>query len=190
MARTPRHHQIEKSVIFHVVNRGILKQTIFHDHGDLSTFVACVSRYVARAGACVYHWCLIPNHYHMVIELPWPAGLSRMVGGWQHVYAVRYHRKYQTAGRLFQGRFKSQAIEKERYLLACGRYVEQNPVRAGLCAHAWHWPWSSAGFYAEGKRDALTVLDPLWQDIRKDRTGSGFWTRRWRKRGSLGAAGT
>jgi len=113
-----------------------------------------------------------------------------MVGGWQHVYAVRYHRKYQTAGRLFQGRFKSQAIEKERYLLACGRYVEQNPVRAGLCAHAWHWPWSSAGFYAEGKRDALTVLDPLWQDIRKDRTGSGFWTRRWRKRGSLGAAGT
>jgi hypothetical protein len=71
--------------------------------------------------------------------------------------------KGDTFGRLFQSRFKSQAIEKQLYLLACGRYVEQNPVRAGLCERAWDWVWSSAKFYVEGKSDPLTTLDPLWE---------------------------
>ena len=104
------------------------------------------------------------NHYHILLELPDPTQLSKIVGNWQHVYAVRYHQRYDTAGRFFQSRFKSQAIEKEAYLLACGRYIEQNPVRADLCFHAWDWPWSSARFYVKNESDPLTVCDPLWQD--------------------------
>ncbi len=163
MARKPRRYQIERSLVFHIINRGILKQAIFHDEEDFSAFVESVYRYVSRAGASVYHWCLMNNHYHIVMELPDPTELSKVVGGWQHVYAVRYHRRYQTAGKLFQSRFKSQAIEKGPYLMACGRYVEQNPVRAGLCERAWDWIWSSAKFYVEGKPDLLTTLDPLWE---------------------------
>jgi len=107
MARKPRRYLIERSLVFHIINRGILKQTIFHDEEDFSVFVDSVYRYVNRAGASVYHWCLMSNHYHIVMELPDPAELSKIVGGWQHVYAVRYHRRYQTAGKLFQSRFKS-----------------------------------------------------------------------------------
>ena len=173
MARKARQYQTESSLIFHIVNRGVLKQTIFHDDTDFATFVESVYRYVSYSGVSVYHWCLIPNHYHIVMELPEPTGLSKIVGGWQQVYAVKYHRRHNTAGRLFQSRFKSQAIEKVRYLLACGRYVEQNPVRAGLCEHPWQWPWSSAKFYVEGRRDPLAVHDPLW------RTSTGEAYKEW-----------
>ncbi len=162
--RLPRRYQIEKSLIFHVINRGIMKQTIFKDAEDYVAFIKTVMRYSTEASASIYHWCLMPNHYHILIELSNPSTLSKMVGGWQHVYAVRYHHRHNTAGRFFQGRFKSQAIEKERYLLACGRYVELNPVRAGLCQFPWEWPWSSATFYVEGRRDLLTTYDPLWKD--------------------------
>ena len=80
------------------------------------------------------------------------------------MYAVRYHKRYGTAGRVFQGRFKSQAIEKDEYLLACGRYVEVNPVRAEICTYPWEWRWSSARFYVNGKRDRITTQDPLWMN--------------------------
>jgi putative transposase len=164
MPRLPRRYQIEKSLIFHVLNRGIIKQTIFNDADGYVSFIKTVKHYIKEAAASIYHWCLMPNHYHILIELSDPSTLSKIVGGWQQVYAVRYHHRHNTAGRLFQGRFKSQAIEKERYLLSCGRYVELNPVRAGLCQFPWEWPWSSAKFYVEGKRDLLTTYDPCWKD--------------------------
>ncbi|MBN1520951.1 MAG: transposase [Candidatus Aureabacteria bacterium] len=122
-----------------------------------------IQKYSSKYNARFYHWCLMSNHYHLVTELKNPEDLTKITGGIQQVYAYRYHKKYGTAGKLFQGRFKSQAIEKENYLLICGRYVENNPVRAGLCQNAWDWPWSSAGFYIDGKNDTITLKDPLWK---------------------------
>lgn len=164
MPRNPRRYQLQRSLIFHVINRGILKQPIYHEESDFFLFLETLKRYIDREKAFIYHWCLMPNHYHIVMELLDPLVLSKIVGGWQQVYAVKYHRRYQTAGRLFQNRFKSQAIEKESYLLACGRYVERNPVRAGLCEKPWEWPWSSAKFYVEGKDDLITTPDPMWKE--------------------------
>ncbi len=165
MPRISRENQIWKSFTFHIINRGVLKQTIFHDERDYLAFLAAVSRYARKAGAKVYHWCLMDNHYHLLLELPNPLDVSKMVGCWQQVYAVNYHRRYRTAGQFFQSRFKSQAIEKESYLVSCGRYIEQNPVRAGFCQRAWEWPWSSAGFYAMGTADLLTSRNPQWEGI-------------------------
>ena len=165
MPRKSRNYQTEKSLVFHIINRGVLKQTIFHDDMDYTTYIKSVSRYITEAGASVYHWCLMNNHYHVLLELPDSRQLSKVVGGWQQVYAVSYHHRHNTAGRFFQSRFKSQAIEKEKYLLACGRYIEQNPVRAGLCDYAWEWPWSSARFYVERETDPLVTCKSLWVDI-------------------------
>ena len=169
MPRTPRSFQTTRALIFHVVNRGILRQTIFHDGRDFQAFLHCLRRYAQPPQAKVYHWCLMPNHYHVVVELTEAARLSTLVAGWQQVYAAGYHHRHETAGRLFQGRFKSQAIDRDQYLLACGRYVERNPVRAGLCAEAWLWPWSSARFYVDQHDDALTACDPLWDREQADR---------------------
>ena len=159
----PRQQQAQKSLVFHVINRGILKQDIFHGNEDFSAFGRAVKRYTQEWEVTVYHWCFMTNHYHMVMEIPNPQGLSKIVGGWQQVYTRGYHKRHGTAGRLFQGRFKSQAIEKDSYLLACGRYVEQNPVRAGICLKPWGWAWSSARYYVDGQEDPLTSMDPLWK---------------------------
>lgn len=163
MARKPRSFQTQQSLVFHVLNRGILKQPIFHNEEDYADFLKVLKRYLDGRAAIVYHWCLMPNHYHIVTELPSPATLSKLIGGVQQVYAARYHFRHNTAGRLFQNRFKSQAIEKDTYLLACGRYIERNPARAGLVDKPWDWPWSSAAFYAEGTVDTITTPDPIWK---------------------------
>ena len=164
MPRQPRKYQVQKSLVFHIINRGVLKQTIFHDEQDHQQFIALVSRYATKGDAKIYHWCLLHNHYHILLEMPDPLYLSKIVGGWQQVYAVKYHNRHQTAGRLFQSRFKCQAVDKELYLMACGRYIEQNPVRARLCEHAWEWPWSSAGFYVNRTVDPLTSSNPQWEE--------------------------
>lgn len=164
MPRKARQYQTEKSFIFHIINRGILRQDIFHDAQDNSYFLKTLSRYKQTHAFSIYHWCLIPNHYHLVAEFSQPNIISKIIGACQQIYVLYYHRKYRTAGKLFQNRFKSQAIEKAQYLFACGRYVELNPVRAKLAKNAWDWQWSSAKFYVNGEADDLTTVDPEWKD--------------------------
>jgi REP element-mobilizing transposase RayT len=164
MARKAWKYQIEKSTIYHVINRGIFRQVIFEDDEDYSEFLEIVKRYIEKEGVSVYHWCLMSNHYHLVLEMSNPKRLSKLIGAIQQVYAMKYHRKYKTAGRMFQNRFKSQAIEGETYLLACGRYVEQNPVRAKIKRYPWTWEWSSCKSYIKEKKDELTTKNPLWKD--------------------------
>jgi REP element-mobilizing transposase RayT len=141
-----------------------LRQVLFHDDADADYFIEILKRYKQKLNFLVYHWCLMPNHYHLLIEISQPPLISKIVGACQQIYVSYYHRKYNTAGKLFQNRFKSQAIEGERYLIACGRYIELNPVRAKLVKSAWDWKWSSARFYVKGEADSLTSVDPEWKD--------------------------
>jgi putative transposase len=89
------------------------------------------------------------------------AGLSR-------AYTHYYHRKYHTAGFLWQGRFKLQPIQKEQYLITCGRYIERNPVKAGMVEFAESYPYSSAQFYCLGKADGITQESPLFVSFGKE----------------------
>ena len=166
--RIARRYQIKQSLVFHVLNRGVIKQTIFHIEEDYRAFLSIIKRYMKKLDAAIYHYCLMPNHFHLVMEFLDPSLLSKLIGGIQQVYAMRYHRCYDTAGRLFQNRFKSQAIHKETYMLRCGRYVEMNPVRAHLCENAWDWPWSSAKYYVLGQDDGITTRDPLLSKMSSD----------------------
>lgn len=162
MPRRPRKDQLGYSLIYHIVNRGVLRQTIFHDEKDSQRFIQIIKDYRAKEGFKVYHWCLMGNHYHLVLEVTQPERISKIIGAIQQVYANYYHRRYRTAGHLFGNRFKSQVIDKESYLSACGRYVERNPVRAKLVRKAWKWPTSSAIYYALDKPDELTDRNPYW----------------------------
>jgi len=83
------------------------------------------------------------------------AGLARS-------YVYYYHKEHNSAGHLWQGRFKSQPVQKELYLLSCGRYIERNPVKAGLVVQPENYSYSSAKFYIEGKDDGITTEDPLF----------------------------
>lgn len=149
---------MSSSLTYHVINRGVIGQDIFHAQEDADFFITIVKKYSKIRSFNVYHWCLMHNHYHLVLGLKNSAGLSKIIGAIQQIYASYHHRVYKTQGRLFQSRFKSQAIETAAYLLACGRYVERNPVRAGLVSAAWQWPWSSARFYVYKKEDGITTI--------------------------------
>ncbi len=100
----------------------------------------------------------MPNHYHLLIRLTFPM-LRPFAAVIQQSYAQYHHRRHGTCGVLWQGRHQTRAVEEDLCLTRCGRYIERNPVRAGLAEFAWDWPHSSAGFYVLGRADELTDLD-------------------------------
>jgi putative transposase len=163
MPRTPRHHLWTDAACYHVLNRGHARETIFHDDQDRSHFLHLLGRYRSRFDLRIYHYCLMSNHFHLLVQLAQPRRLSRMVAGLLVAYWHHYRRRYGLVGHLFQGRFKSPAVEAERYLLSCGRYIERNPVEAGIVSQAWDYPWSSCRAYAGATADPLLARNS-WYD--------------------------
>ncbi|MEI8349622.1 MAG: transposase [Candidatus Omnitrophota bacterium] len=160
-----RTHQLKRSLLYHIFNRGNAKNDIFHKIEDYQYFIGLLSSYSAKHKFLIYHWVLMPNHYHIVLEIEEPTKISSVMAGIARAYVHYHHKKYESAGYLWQGRFKSQPIQKETYLAACGRYVERNPVQANLTIRAWEYPYSSAAYYVLGKDDGLTVESPLFNSF-------------------------
>jgi putative transposase len=128
---------------FHAINRGNRGSRIFHDEADYRAFVQLIGRACERLPIRVIAWCLMPNHFHLVA---WPRAdgeLSRWMHWLLSSHVRRYHRRYGTYGRIWQGRFKAFPIQQDQHLLTVLRYVERNPLRAGLVSRAEDWPWSS-----------------------------------------------
>ena len=110
-------------MIYHIINRGNRRDDIFHMPKDYDYFMGLLADYSDRFEAWVYHWVIMPNHYHILLEIKDPEKLSKMLAGLARSYVYHYQRNYNIGGHIWQGRFKSQPIEKEKYLLACGRYI-------------------------------------------------------------------
>ncbi len=134
MPSSARKHQLTNSLLYHVFNRGNARSEIFHHKNDYLHFIKILSRYSQEYTLRIYHWVLMPNHYHLLLELDEPKKLSSIMAGVARSYVHYHHKTYKSSGHLWQDRFKSQPVEKERYLLACGRYIERNPVKAGMGA--------------------------------------------------------
>jgi REP element-mobilizing transposase RayT len=116
---------------------------VFRDRDDYRTFLALLGATVARHGWDVYAFCLMGNHYHLVLEST-RADLSEGVQWLNGVYAQEFNQRHDRWGHLFGSRFASWAIGSEDHLSAACRYVVANPVRAGLCARPDEWPWSGS----------------------------------------------
>jgi len=160
-----RKHQLQGNLIYHVFNRANRKSNIFHGKDDFMRFTSILKKYASSFNLQIFHWAIMPNHYHILIELPIPEILSSIMSGIQRSYTHYYHKTYKTCGYLWQGRFKEQAIQKDRYLLACGRYIERNPVVAGIVEYAEEYFYSSARFYALSIKDRLTSQNPLYSNF-------------------------
>jgi len=140
---------------FHVLDRGNNRQIIFHDDEDFVYFLKLLKRYKKELKFKLYHFCLMPNHIHFVIEPTIDGSLPKIMMRLTLAYSSFFNKKYRGVGHVWQGRYKSSLIDKEDYFIWCGLYVELNPVRAGLAARPEHWRWSSYNFYAFGKTDPL-----------------------------------
>ena len=165
MPSLARIYQLTQSLLYHIYSRGNAKKEIFHCEEDYKHFIRILIAYSSQKNLKIYHWVIMPNHYHLIMEFDNPKEISSVMAGIGRAYVHYYHRKYQSAGHLFQGRFKSQPIEKESYLLACGRYIERNAVVAGLSSTAQNYAFSSAAFYVNGMDDLLTKEDPLFSSF-------------------------
>jgi REP element-mobilizing transposase RayT len=137
--------------LYHVTARGNERRPIFRDDEDRRTFLATLGEGCEEFGLRLHAYCLMPNHYHLLVETP-RANLSRGVGWLQTTYTIRFNRRHRRSGHLFQGRFKAHVIDAEDYARQLVCYVHLNPVRprnkeaivpADRRAILDQWPWSS-----------------------------------------------
>ena len=141
------------------MNRGVNCGPLFSDDADREYMNGLVVEYKEICGAKVYHWVWMGNHYHMLVEVVYE-NLRGFVGGIQQAYAQYHHARHNGSGVFWQGRFKSKPVEIGSYLVSCGRYIERNPVRAGLAGIAWEYRWSSAAAYVKKVMDGVTDENP------------------------------
>jgi len=128
--------------LYHVTSRGNAQQDIFADNTDREGFLDYLSKSCERNTWLCHAYCLMSNHYHLLIETQRPTlskGMRNLNGG----YTQFYNRHHHQVGHLFQGRYKAVLIEKEAYLLELARYIVLNPVRAKMVRSAKDWRWSS-----------------------------------------------
>ena len=144
--------------VYHVTARGNAKNDIFHSDTDRNTFLKILSGVVKRYNWLCHAYCLMDNHYHLLIETP-DGNLSVGMRQLNGVYTQKHNWLHQKSGHVFQGRFKAIVVEKESYLLELCRYVVLNPVRAGKTETPEQWRWSSYRFTAGMKTppDYLTT---------------------------------
>ena len=165
MPRKARKHQLGENIIYHITNRGNRKLKIFHDGEDHNKFKKLLIKYKSKKGLIIYHYSIMPNHYHLEVEIENPETISSIMAGINRAYTAYYHKKYDTSGYLWQGRFKSIAIEKDAHLTRCGRYIERNPVDAHMVEFAENYEHSSAGYYVRGKKDEVVTHDKMYESF-------------------------
>lgn len=128
---------------YHVINRGNGGATLFRKEGDYRAFLDLLAGAKMKHPVALLGFCLMPNHFHLVLQPSSPEALSAFMQWWLTAHVRRYHRHYQSHGHVWQGRFKSFPIQQDEHLLIVLRYVLRNPVRARLCEKPDEWPWSS-----------------------------------------------
>lgn len=134
---------IDDDGMYHVLNRGNGQQRVFQKDGDYAAFLIMLAQMKERFAVKIYAYCLMPNHFHLLLKPHTAEDLSRSMQWFMTTHVRRYHRHYGTSGHVWQGRFKSFGIQDDDHCLTVARYVEGNPVRAGLVESAIDWCWSS-----------------------------------------------
>ena len=145
-------------ILFHVYSRGNAQQTLFFDQNDFQLYLGLLRKYKLKHAVKVYHFALMSNHVHLLIEPTLEDTISRFMQGVSLCYARYFNEKYAKVGHAWQSRYCSIPIETESYYLRCAQYIELNPVRAGIVKHPSEYEWTS---YAK----SIGVQSPGWTDI-------------------------
>jgi putative transposase len=147
--------------VHHVTQRGNHRQAVFFDEGERRVYLSILRRACVRHGITMIGYCLMGNHVHLLVMPQAENSLAEGLGRAHREYALWHQVKQGLTGHLWQNRFYSCPLDEEHRWVAL-RYVELNPVRAGLVERAWEWPWSSARAHV-GERDNTGLLDlDLW----------------------------
>ena len=154
----PRHPRFcPAGLPVHVVQRGNNRQVCFAKEGDLAAYANWLAESANKFNVNIHGWVLMTNHVHLLVTPQSDSGVSQMIQTLGRLYVRHFNYSYQRTGTLFEGRFKSSVVQQEEYLLNCLRYIELNPVRAGMVKDPGDYKWSSYRAHAFGSRPTMWV---------------------------------
>ena len=157
--------ELEDGGIYHVFNRGNDRRDLFQDEKDFEFFLSQLLSVKHQLDSEIYHYCLMTNHFHLLVKVQKGEDLPKLMHRCQLAYARYFKKKYSFVGHVFQERFRSPRIPEESYYLQCGRYIERNPVKAGLVMEAWKYPYSSARVYGLGEKNLLVTPNLYYEEM-------------------------
>jgi len=162
----PRPRRLEPAgVTLHVVQRGNNRAACFYGDIDRHFYLKCLREYAERRGCAVHAYALMTNHVHLLVTPAEEGGVSSMLQDIGRHYVRTVNDAHERTGTLWEGRFKSNLIDSETYLLTCHRYIELNPVRAGMVPAPADYPWSSHNHYARGHSNPLISEHPAYLEL-------------------------
>ncbi len=150
------------NVPLHLIQRGNNRQVCFVAEEDYRFYLDWLKAYANKTGCRIHAYVLMTNHVHLLVSSPTIDGLGAMMKALGQRYVQYVNRTYRRSGTLWEGRFRSCLTQEENYLLTCQRYIELNPVRAGLVAHPGEYRWSSYRANAQGEENALVQPHELY----------------------------
>jgi putative transposase len=148
----------------HIVQRGNRRQTVFFRDEDQRYYLRLLKKYGDEAGLVYWVYCLMPNHVHLIAVPKFADSLADVMSAVNQKYAMTINLRQDWRGSLWQGRFYSCPLD-DPHLIAAARYVERNPVRAGMAEKAEDYPWSSARAHVQKTPDGLIVESPFTEEI-------------------------
>ncbi len=160
----------------HVTQRGNNREDVFFDDADCSFYLEALKASAEKYPLRIWAYCLMSNHVHLLCVPEKEESLARCVGRTNLVYTQYFNRRYGRSGRLWQNRFFSVIVETEPYLWALCRYIEMNPVKAGLVLNPADFRWSSCRAHVDGRDDAL-LSSQGWLDDKDRRSYKQFLKR-------------
>lgn len=158
----------------HVVQRGVRSMDVFRSDDDREMYLSLILEYSQRYGLEFWVWCLMTNHVHFLAVPAREDSLALALGQAHRIYAKRINESEDVRGHLFQERFYSYPVQLDSHFLAVARYIELNPVTAGIIEEPHVYPWSSARHHLMGKPDRLVKTSPIkpmvadWQSFLHD----------------------
>ncbi len=159
----PRQKRIDEAgTIYHALNRGNSRQTIFHKHEDYDAFVRVLAEGLTKYSVQLYSFTLMPNHWHLVLRPTQDGQMGKFLRWVTATHSLRYHAHYHTRGEghIYQSRYKSFPVQDDTHFYVLCRYVERNPVRANLVVRAERWQYGSLYRWNQSVEPSPQVLSP------------------------------
>lgn len=160
MPRPPRH--IVPDVPLHITQRGVDRGATFLDDDDFAFYRLCLHQASTRTRCAVHAYVLMTNHVHLLVTPSDAKGPTRMMQSLGRRYVRYFNDRYRRTGALWEGRYRAARVDTAPYFFACSRYIELNPLRAGLAADPGKYPWSSFRHNAGAEDDPILMPHPLY----------------------------
>ena len=166
----PRRARISIADIpHHIVQRGNNRDTCFYSDQDYLFYLECLQEYAELTQCAIHAYVLMTNHVHLLVTPQTADGIGVMMRRLGQRYVQYINRTYKRSGTLWEGRYKSCITSEEAYVLACYRYIELNPVAAGMVAHPADYPWSSYRANAQGEENKIVTTASMYESLGSDR---------------------